>query len=273
MILAHISDPHIGLENSPTERTYATASLLVNAVNHLSVLPLPPDALLVTGDCVDTGKVEEYERFLDIIRPLRVPVFVVPGNHDNRDNLRSALGLQGKKHMAGFVQYVVDDWPVRLIGLDSLIPGNLAGYLCSERLLWLNERLMECPKQPTILFLHHPPFHTGLEVLDDIGLRNATELHRVVGRYPAVELILAGHVHRTMVRRLNGAVAMTCPSTAHQIHLDLSRSRRLAAVMEPPACLIHLWSESTGMVTHTSVIGDYGQTIEMHNEFGWIGNR
>jgi hypothetical protein len=111
--------------------------------------------------------------------------------------------------------------------------------------------------------MHHPPFLTGVSSLDEMGLEGRDALGAVVARYPNVERVLAGHVHRAMQRRFHGTLAMTCPSTAHQLFLDLERPERLAVVMEPPACLLHVWSDATGLITHASVIGEYGPAIDV----------
>jgi 3',5'-cyclic-AMP phosphodiesterase len=206
----------------------------------------------------------EYERFRDLLRPLTMPVYVIPGNHDNRVHLRDVFGTQGTKPMAGFVQYVVDEWPVRLIALDTNIPGQPGGYLCAERLRWLEERLAEAPARPTVIFLHHPPFPTGLPFFDHMGFEGAEAFGAIVARFPNVERVAAGHVHCAMQRRFAGTLAMTCPSTAHQLFLDLQRVERLAVVMAPPSCLLHVWHETTGLVTHTSLIGEYGPVTDIH---------
>ena len=130
MIIAQISDTHVTQVGGKADRKYATATHLQHALAHLTRLPAPPDVVLVSGDCVDSGSVPEYERFRDLLRPLTMPVYVIPGNHDDRGHLRDAFGTQGAKSMAGFVQYVVDEWPVRLIALDTNIPGHHAGALC-----------------------------------------------------------------------------------------------------------------------------------------------
>ena len=90
------------------------------------------------------------------------------------------------------------------------------------------------------------------------GLEGAEALSAIVARYPNVEQVVAGHIHCAMQRRFSGTLAMTCPSTAYQLFRDLQRVERLAVVMEPPACLLHMWRETTGFVTYTSVIGEYG---------------
>jgi 3',5'-cyclic AMP phosphodiesterase CpdA len=269
MIIAQISDPHITRPGAELDRTYATAEHLRRAVDHLLRLPARPDLVLLTGDCVDAGSAEEYERLRELLSPLTMPVYAVPGNHDDRQRLREAFGAQGTRPMAEFVQYVVEDWPVRLIGLDTNVPGEPGGRLCAERLGWLADRLAEQPARPTVIFMHHPPFRTGLHVLDAMGLDGSEALGAVVARHPNVERVLAGHVHRLMQRRFHGSVAMTCPSTAHQVHLDLQRPQRLAVVMEPPTCLLHAWDERSGLVTHASPIGKHGPVEEVHDGEKW----
>jgi 3',5'-cyclic-AMP phosphodiesterase len=270
MIIAQISDPHITQVGGKADRKYETAVHLQRAVAHLARLPAPPDVVLVTGDCVDGGSVLEYERFRDLLRPLTMPVYAIPGNHDDRGHLREVFGTQGTTPMACFIQYVVDEWPVRLIALDTNVPGHHEGYLCAERLCWLEERLAEAPGRPTVIFLHHPPFPTGLAVLDHMGLEGANALGAIIARHPQVERIVAGHVHCTMQRRFHGTLPITCPSTAHQLFLDLQRPERLAVVMEPPACLLHVWSDTTGLVTHTSLIGEYGPVKELYDGEKWL---
>jgi 3',5'-cyclic AMP phosphodiesterase CpdA len=263
MIIAQISDPHISQVGGDSDRMYAAADSLQRAIAHLIRLPAPPDVVLITGDCVDSGAAAEYERFRDLLCPLTMPVFVIPGNHDDRGHLREMFGPQGAAPLPGFVQYVVDDWPVRLIALDTNVPGQGAGRLCAERLAWLEQRLSEAPGRPTVIFLHHPPFQTGLPFLDELGLAGADELGAIVARYPNVERVVAGHVHAAMQRSFHGTLAMTCPSTAFQLVFDLRQPQRFRVVMEPPACLLHVWRESTGLITYTSLIGEYGPMMDL----------
>ena len=270
MIIAQISDSHIGLGDDSADSQDEAAVQLRRAVDHLMRLPAPPDVVLITGDCVDGGSMPEYQRFRALIRPLTMPVYVIPGNHDDRVHLQALFGPQGSTPLAGFVQYVVNTWPVRLIALDTNVPGQSEGYLCAERLTWLEQRLAEAPERPTLIFMHHPPFPTGLAVFDQIGLTNRDMLGAVIARHPQVERIVAGHVHSTMLRRFHGTLAMTCSSTIHQMFPDLHRPERLSVIMEPPACLLHVWREATGMITHTNLIGEYGPPVELHDGTTWI---
>jgi Icc-related predicted phosphoesterase len=263
MIIAQISDPHINEESDQT------AAQLQRAVAHLAGLPSRPDAVVITGDCTHNGRPAEYARLRELLRPLPMPVYVIPGNHDNREELLEAFGPQGSAPLADFVQYTADVGPLRLVALDTNVPGRGEGALCAARLAWLEERLAEAPDRPTLLLMHHPPFRTGLAVLDQIGLLEPEALGALIARHPQVERIAAGHVHMAMLRRFAGTLVVTCPATAHNLLPDLGQPERLVVQTEPPACLLHAWDERAGLFTYTSLIGEHGPTIELHDGTQW----
>ena len=270
MLIAQISDTHITGDDGHMERTYGTAACLSRAVEHLNRLSLPPDLAMVSGDCVDGGTAAEYDRFWELLQPLAMPVYVIPGNHDDRTRMRDIFGPQGTQAMDGFVQYVVDAGPLRLIALDTNIPGAPGGELCARRLDWLEARLSEGRNRPTVIFLHHPPFATGFTVMDEMGLADAEGFGAIVARHPQIERVLAGHIHCALQRRFHGTIAASCPSTATQIHLDLAHPDRLSVVQSAPACLLHSWHEETGLLTHTSYIGDPGPIDTIYNGEKWV---
>jgi Icc protein len=269
MVIAQITDTHITHVGGYAEREEDTTLCLERTVDHLSRISGSIDVLLVTGDCVDGGSEAEYERFRDMMCPLKMPTYVIPGNHDDRVEMRRIFGPQGTQELEGFVQYVVDEGPVRLIALDTKAPGP-GGVLCEERLNWLEARLAEAPKQPTVIFQHHPPMASGFTVADHMGLRNPEALGAIIARYPNVERIIAGHFHCPMQSRFYGTLALSCPSTNLQMFIDITRTKQLSGVMEPPACLLHVWSEDIGLTTLTSYIGDYGPTRLIDDGKGWL---
>ena len=258
MLLAQISDFHIGVAGSSIDVDYRTSEYLERAVEHLNRLAPSPDAILCSGDLVDEGSPEEYVRLAALLGALKAPYYIAPGNHDHRENLRAAFADRGYLPAEGYLHYVVDVGPLRLIALDTNVPGAPGGLLCRERLAWLDARLAEEPTRPTLVMQHHPPFRSGMQYMDTMGLEGIDELAAVIQKHPQVERIVCGHLHRPMMRRVGGTLAMTCPSTAHQVELDLRRPGGLALVGEPPACLLHAWSEELGLVTHTSYLGDFG---------------
>jgi 3',5'-cyclic AMP phosphodiesterase CpdA len=227
--------------------------------------------VLATGDLVERGEVAEYARLRAILDRLTMPLYVIPGNHDSRENLARAFADSGYLPQEGFLHYTVEDWPVRLIGLDTHMPGQPGGHLCAERLAWLDARLGEAPARPTVVFMHHPPFLTGLPAMDAMGLEGSAELAGVIRGHPQVERVLCGHVHRPMTRRFAGTIAATSPATAHQLALTLAPARHLAVVMEPPACALHMWlGAEAGLVSHLSVIGDERPPFTLYDGERWL---
>ena len=273
MVVAQITDMHVSTPDSRADRVFRTAEHLERAVDHLNGLPRRPDLVLATGDLVDHGGAEEYERLRAILERLVMPAYVIPGNHDDRANLRSVFSRHRYLGSDGaFIQYTIEDWPVRLVALDTLVPGSGGGRLCAERLAWLDGRLREAPERPTLIFMHHPPFVTGIASMDAMGLDGTEALATVIRRHPQVQCIVAGHIHRPIVRRFAGTVACTCPSTAHQVALDLPPATRLAMAMEPPACLLHVWlGEEHGLVSHVSAIGHH-PALTVFDGVRWLPN-
>ncbi len=181
MLIAQISDTHVTEPGAPLEKRFATAARLEQAVAHLLSLSQPPDAVLVTGDCVNSGSPAEYLRFRELLAPLPMPVYVIPGNHEHRENLRAAFGNQGVQHHQDFIQYVVSLGALRLIALDTHVPGEDGGRLCEKRLRWLAERLAEDSDTRVFIFQHHPPFSIGVPLLDRTGLDGIEADARIIG--------------------------------------------------------------------------------------------
>jgi 3',5'-cyclic AMP phosphodiesterase CpdA len=265
MLIAQLSDTHI-LAAGKLFRTRGgfgpidTGAFLARAVATLNALDPLPDVTVVTGDLVDHGEPAEYAHLHALLAPLRMPVFLIPGNHDARDPLRDAFGAAGYLPAEGFLQYTVEEYPLRLVAIDTLVPGVHSGGLCAERLRWLDVALTAAPDRPTVVLMHHPPFRTGIEYMDEYGLDNSAGLAEVIGRHPQVERILCGHLHRAIDRRFAGTVAGTAPSTAHQIAFDIRPKAPLSFLLEPPGFQLHLWQDAAGLVTHNAVIGDWSGT-------------
>ena len=270
MLIAQITDTHVEMPGGDLDRNYDTAGHLERAVRHLNAFTPQPDVVLLTGDTVNLGSREEYGRLCEILSPLRPPLFVIPGNHDNREEMRRAFAHDGYFPTDGFLQYAIDDWPVRLIGLDTHIPGEHGGRLCEERLAWLAERLHEAPHKPTVVFLHHPPFAVGHTLMDGMGLDGAGRLAEELSPHRQVLHVLCGHLHRPVVTSFADKLASVCPSTAQQLALEFPPVYRLGTVMEPPAATLLLWDEASGsLIHHLSYIGQWPVHV-LHDGAGWV---
>jgi 3',5'-cyclic AMP phosphodiesterase CpdA len=258
MLIAQISDLHVTHPGRLCSGTVDTAAHLRAAVARILALPQRPDAVLATGDLVDCAEPGEYRELRPLLAPPPMPVYLIPGNHDSRDELLRAFpDHRYLPRDGGFLHYTVEDYVVRLVGLDTLVPGAGGGELCAARLLWLDRTLAAAPDRPTLIFMHHPPFRTGIERMDAIGLRGAAAMAAIVARNPQVQLITAGHLHRPIQRRVGGTVAATCPSTAHQLSLDFGRDAPVTCTGEPSAFQLHLW-DGEGLVTHTVPVERFG---------------
>lgn len=257
-LLAQVTDMHIKAEGRLSYRVVDTATSLTRCVAHVNALPQRPDAVLFTGDLTDFGKPEEYAQLARLISPLSMAVYLMPGNHDDRQALREAFpGHAYLRQREATIDYVIDDWPLRIVALDTVVPMKSGGILLPHQLQWLRSVLSAAPSRPTLIALHHPPFSTGIGHMDRIGLENAAELEAVVREHAQVELLVCGHLHRPIQKRFGGTIVSTCPSPAHQVALDLDDRAASRFMMEPPGYQLHLWREGLGVVTHTASIGKF----------------
>lgn len=261
MLLCQITDLHIKAERKLAYGRVDTAGMLERCVAAILRLAPAPDAVLITGDLVDRGSDAEYELLAQLIAPLstqgNLPVYLVAGNHDEREALRRNFPAHSYlRQWAPFVQYAIDAHALRIVALDTVIPGQGGGLVCAERLDWLDRTLSQAPEQPTVILMHHPPFVTGIGHMDRVGLDSSDALEAVVRRHPQVERVMCGHLHRSIQARFGGTVASTCPSTAHQVALDLASPSPDNFVMEPPGYQLHFWNGKQ-LVTHTAVLGDF----------------
>ena len=257
MLIAQLSDPHVVEEGELLLGEIDTATFLRAAVEHVNRLDPQPDLVLLTGDLVNEGRPAQYEHLRRLLEPLQAPYHLVPGNHDLTEDLREAFPLQVHGEPGGRADGVLEG-PLRVITLDSSRYPEPGGSLDPEQLEWLDQALAAAPDQPTVVAVHHPAFATGIEHMDAMALDAAASagLAAVIAQHPQVERVLSGHLHRSINRRFAGTIAMTAPSTAHAVHLDLGNGRA-AWNHEPPAILLHLLMPAGGVVTHLEVIGEH----------------
>jgi len=253
MIIAQITDLHVVERGEKMGGMVDTNSMAMKAVTHLKALVPKPDVVLATGDLADHGSAGEYALLREMLDSLELPYYLIPGNHDRRAALLNAFPEHAQATASGFVQYVVDDYAARLIALDTIIEGHDEGLLCRERLAWLDETLHGAPDRPTLIFMHHPPFETGVWWMDTAGLSGAAALREIVAHHPQVGCIVCGHIHRPIHTNWGGTRVTVSPSTGPQVHLDLVPESPPHFIMEPQACLLHVF-DGQGFVTHTSYV-------------------
>lgn len=256
--IAQITDAHVGRVIPFRGGVVDLYQQLQKGVDHLNRLDPQPDLLVFTGDITNHGSTNEYQRVKSLLGKLEMPCYLAVGNHDHRERLKEVFGDHHYLHqMDGFIQYVIEETPIRIVVLDTLAPGTHHGHLCHRRLEWLEATLMAAPEAPTLLFLHHPPFVTGMPYPDSLGLDNHHLLAEIIGRHPQVEAIASGHTHREATLRWQGSVAYITPSCAFSYPLEFNPVDDLDPLLEPPACRLFRWTPEVGVVSHLSYIGHY----------------
>lgn len=260
MLIAQITDIHLGFEpNNPAE---FNRKRLDQTLRALSALKPRPDLLMMTGDLADTGDDSvSYRRLKSAVSNLPFPVWYCMGNHDSRDPF-----VKHFPHVPmadGFVQYAIEDYPVRIIVLDTLEVGRHGGGFCEVRANWLRDRLAEAPDRPTILVLHHPPIESGLSwMTENPEAEWVVRLRDIVSAHPNIVAMLAGHLHRPVVTEWAGTTLAVCPSTAPQVALDLDRidpdkpDGRPMIVADPPAFALHYWNGER-LISHLDTADDH----------------
>jgi 3',5'-cyclic-AMP phosphodiesterase len=233
-VLVQLSDLHLGAHWGGQDPVAALAA----AVESVKGLRPRPDAVLVSGDLAENAGDAEYEQVRELLAPLEAPLYVLPGNHDDRATLRRHFDLAGAGGEP--VQYAADLGPLWLVVVDSTCPGVDPGAVDDERLSWLDDELALAPDVPTIIAMHHPPLVTGIPALDATGLvaEDRRALAEVVARHPQVRRLVGGHVHRPVAGDLAGRAVLAAPSTYMQARLDFCKEE-LQLVPEPAGFAVH----------------------------------
>ncbi|HKZ13104.1 MAG TPA: phosphodiesterase [Solirubrobacterales bacterium] len=232
--LAQISDLHLG---EPARDGVDPEGCLRAVVKALRRLPDRPDAILVSGDLAEHAKPKQYRQGAKMIGKLGVPLYALPGNKDDRATMREVLGHPGEGDAP--LDYAVDLGPLRLIVVDTTIPGEDRGGFEPGQLERLDAELAASPR-PAIVAMHHPPLTTAMVDWDGVNLllpeRGA--LAEVIARHPQVKAIVAGHLHRVAVSTLAGRPVLAAPSTYLQARPDFAREK------------VKLYGGAPGFVVH-----------------------
>ena len=261
MLLIQLTDLHCVANGRMAMRRCDTNMLAERALRAVRAFRPRPDAVLITGDLVDNGGAAEYENFKAILaRALDLPVYVIPGNHDGRVEMKRVLAdLPGVAEDDTFIQYTIENLPVRVIMLDTLVQGSTHGELCASRLSWLADRLAEQPERPTMIAMHHPPFVCGVN--DHINLVNSADFVALVARHRQVIRVICGHHHRPVTVPVAHAIGSICPGVAHQVELDLASDGFGMWNLEPAAFQVHMWMTQpdgkASIVSHTDYVESF----------------
>ena len=269
MIIAQISDTHIvpkGQEWKSLPQTQIAGRLKL-VVNHLNALNPKPDVVLLTGDAVDDAGLEGYAYLKEILKPLSIPLYIIPGNHDDREDLRVAFCHETYMPSEGFIHYVIDDYPIRLIGLDTAISGQPYGILCRERIVWLSRVVQENLAKPTLIFMHHPLIKIGQKLLDTLNCQVTDDFESIIHSFPNIIGIISGHFHKSCAAIYGGVLCFVAPSVA-PVHYFEKASDEETKIIEltHPSFVLHKW------IKGHSLVSEVIQTVEPANRLSIAKN-
>jgi 3',5'-cyclic AMP phosphodiesterase CpdA len=259
--LLHLSDTHLlGADSHlPDGQLYGrvdSETHLRELFDELEASAGRPEAIIFTGDLADKGEPDAYEKLRSIVEPaaarLGAEVIWVMGNHDERASFRRHLF--GEVPTTNPIDRVYDVGGLRIITLDSTVPGSHWGVVTPSQLDWLAEELSVDAPHGTILAMHHPPLPSVLDLATLVELREQSALAEVLDGSD-VRSILAGHLHYSSTGVFAGIPVSVASATCYTQDLNVpvggTRGRDGARAFN----LVHVYSNT---VLHSVVpIGQY----------------
>jgi 3',5'-cyclic-AMP phosphodiesterase len=201
-LLADLSQRVLGIDPHASLRA---------VIEHMRTNHGAADFVIATGDLVHDGSTQGYSALRELVEPLGVPVYCIPGNHDDPGLMRQVL-TGGKVRWAPSV--CGEHW--QLVLLDSVVAGRDSGHLGAEQLALLEDCLTAHPRHHTLVCLHHHPVNVGSPWMDAMALDNPDALFSAIDRHPQVRGVLWGHVHQSCEADRNGVRLIGTPSTCVQ---------------------------------------------------------
>jgi 3',5'-cyclic-AMP phosphodiesterase len=257
MIIAQISDTHIALDSADAARRMRDFESTIADINALDPAP---DVIIHTGDVVHNGRSDEYAEAVRILSKARAPVYVIPGNKDDRENLRAAFSRDGYLESGtGFIDYAIEDHPVRLIATDTLNTRSNKGDFCPERADRLINLIDAEKSKPIAVFAHHPPYEVtvGPEPLHFESAEMMERLQRALLRSGRVIAAFCGHVHRGTAGSVGGIPVIVVPCIA----TPLRKGEYPEHMKTCPVYYVHRYDPVWGFVTEARVVGHVGHAI------------
>ncbi|MFF2270822.1 metallophosphoesterase [Agromyces sp. NPDC058136] len=259
-VIAHVSDTHLLAGGAPLGGAADTVAALAQTAAQLERLGTSLDAIVVTGDVADLGEPDAYVRARAVFDPLAestgAELIWVMGNHDERAAFRE--GLLGEAPGAVSpdlpVDRVIDLDGLRVVALDTSVPGYHHGTLDPRSLAWLDEVLATPAPRGTILAMHHAPIATPLALMDVLELRGQDELADVV-RGRDVRLFLGGHLHYATQGVFAGVPVSVAGATAYTMDLSAPPRELVGIDGGRSFSLVHVFDEQ--IVTSVVPVGPF----------------
>lgn len=186
-----------------------------------------PELVVASGDLAHDGSAAAYHKLRQHLSLLDSPVYCLPGNHDEGEQLRRYLNHDGF-HCCTEMD-TRNGW--KLLFLDSTVAGSEGGTLAATELQRLSAQLAKQPDRPTLVWLHHQPRAIDSAWLDTMAVTNGEEFLAIVDACPQVRAVVWGHVHQEVDELREKVRLLASPSTCVQFK---PHSRKFALDQKPP---------------------------------------
>jgi Icc protein len=185
----------------------------------------PPDFLIATGDLSQEGNASSYKRLLETLSGIGLPIYCLPGNHDNPAVMSQVLSSD-EVHVEK--NLVKENW--NIVFLNTAVKGTNDGRFSEDELAYLDENLKNHPNHHALICFHHSPVSVGSAWLDQMQISNSDDFFRLIDRYPQVRGVLFGHIHQQFDETRAGVKLMAAPSCGLQFkpHSDAFRADTVA---------------------------------------------
>lgn len=265
-VIAHVSDTHLLAGGAPLGGVADTVTALERTTNQLGRLGGALDAIVVTGDVTDLGEPDAYRRVRSALEPIAeatgARLVWVMGNHDERAAFRSELLDEPGTDQP--VHHVVQLDGLRLIALDTSVPGYHHGALDTTSLAWLDAVLAEPAPRGTLIAMHHAPIATPLSLMDVLELRDQDEFADIV-RGRDVRMILGGHLHYATNGTFAGIPVTVAGATAYTMDLSAPPGDLVGIDGGRSFTLLHVYDDS--IVTSVVPVGPFPLVTSFGAEF------
>lgn len=261
--LLHLSDSHLLGGSDPLHGVVDSESRLRQLFAQVRASGARPEAVIFTGDLADRGEADAYAKLRSIVDPaceaMGARVIWAMGNHDDRANFRTGLLDEPAGTAPVDRSYFLNG--LRIITLDTSVPGFHHGALSPGQLDWLADELATPAPDGTILALHHPPVPSVLDLAVLVELRGQAALAAVV-RNSDVRAILGGHLHYSTTAMFAGTPVSVASATCYTQDLNVpvggSRGRDSGQSFN----LVHVYEHT---IVHSVV--QLGETMPPVGEF------
>jgi len=255
----HLSDTHLVDGPGPLYGAVDSEARLRQILAEVAASGIRPDAMVFTGDLTDRGEPESYRTLRSIVEPvavdLGIPVIWAMGNHDRREAFREFL--LDETPSSEPLDRCYDIRGLRLITLDTTVPGRHHGELSSHQLSWLAAELRTPARYGTIVAMHHPPVPCVLDLAVLVELRGQPALEAVL-LGSDVRAILAGHLHYSTTATFAGIPVSVASATCYTQDLTVPTGALRGRDDAQGFNLVHIYPAT---IVHSVVTLDDGQTV------------